>query len=260
MTEPMPAGSRLASMKALLPNSLTLFGLCLGLTSVRFTIEGEWKLAVSAILLATIIDFFDGFSARLMKSTSELGAELDSLSDLICFGVAPAILLYHWTLYEAGWLGWCVVLLFCGCSALRLARFNTRSKTPEGPQLATHIFQGVPAPGAAGLTLAPLYLSFQLEWQTPLAPLVAGTLMVVVSLLMVTTLPTFSLKKISLRKDNRIEFLFTGLVAISLFVMFPWVVLTLASLIYILTIPMSVIKYSKMHSIPFPEGEVSESR
>lgn len=238
---------------------ITLCGFCAGFTSIRFAFEREWELAVGVILLATVFDFLDGFAARMLKGTSQLGAELDSLSDLVCFGVAPAILLYQWTLHEAGWVGWIIALLFCVCSALRLARFNTQAKDPKEPISVGKFFRGVPAPGGAAMALAPMYASFQLEWQTPLAPNLTGILTVLIAFLMISTLPTFSLKKVALREDHIVKSTLLILAIIGFFIMSPWAALMFACVVYTLTIPMSVMKYHKTLSSPSLQERASES-
>ena len=246
-------------MRTVIPNILTLCGFCAGFTSIRFAFEKEWELAVGVILLATVFDFLDGFAARILKGASQLGAELDSLSDLVCFGVAPAILLYQWTLHEAGWVGWIIALLFCICSALRLARFNTQAKDQKDRNSAGKFFRGVPAPGGAAMALAPMYASFQLEWQAPLAPNVTGILMVLIAFLMISTLPTFSLKKITLREDHIVKSTVIFLAIICLVAMSPWAALLIACFVYTLTIPMSVIKFHRTVSSPYLQERASES-
>lgn len=153
-----PPRIRGLSINKLIPNILTLLALCAGLTSIRFAVHGMWKEAVIATVLAAILDGLDGRVARLLQGTSKFGAELDSLSDFVSFGVAPAMVLYFWTMQGAGGFGWALVLLFSVCCALRLARFNTMIGEPDLPPYAYNFFTGVPAPAAAGLVLMPILL------------------------------------------------------------------------------------------------------
>ncbi|HIJ38767.1 MAG TPA: CDP-diacylglycerol--serine O-phosphatidyltransferase, partial [Rhodospirillaceae bacterium] len=184
------------SLNKLLPNILTMLALCAGLTSIRFGLHGKWESAVFSILLAGVLDGLDGRIARLLNGTSKFGAELDSLSDFVSFGVAPAMLLYFWTMQAAGGLGWALVLLFSVCCALRLARFNTMLGQPDLPAWAYNFFTGVPAPAAAGLVLIPMMLSFQLGADSLFASwLLNAVMLVLVSFLMVSKIPTFSGKR-----------------------------------------------------------------
>ena len=184
------------SINRLIPNVLTLAALCSGLTAIRFALQGEMRLAVIAIIVAAIFDALDGRVARRLGVTSRFGAELDSLSDFLCFGVSPALVLYLASLKDAGSLGWVVTLMFPMCSALRLARFNTAllADTPP-PAWTGSYFTGVPAPAGALLALIPLMVSFEIEAAWPRHALVVGTVLVLVGGLMVSRLPTFSFKK-----------------------------------------------------------------
>jgi len=239
------------SIRIILPSLLTLCGFCMGLTSIRLVVEREWKLAVAAILIAGIFDFMDGFAARLLQGGSKLGAELDSLSDLVCFGVAPSILLYQWTLHETGWLGWSIVLLFCGCSALRLARFNTQThKSPKVPSKVI-FFCGIPAPAGALLILIPLFISFHFGPQLRFTPMIPGILVVLVSLLMITRFPTFSLKTLIRKKSHGLERTGMAFGVVSLFCLAPWATLTGAGLLYVITIPLSVLKHKELGAEPW---------
>ena len=184
------------SINRLIPNILTLAALCSGLTAIRFGLQGEMKLAVTAVFVAAVLDGLDGRVARRLGVTSRFGAELDSLSDFLCFGVTPALVLYLSSLQGAGALGWVVTLMFPVCSALRLARFNTAlvADTPP-PAWTSSYFTGVPAPAGALLALMPLMVSFEIEAAWPRHALVVGVVLVVVGGLMVSSLPTFSFKK-----------------------------------------------------------------
>ena len=174
-------GLRGFSINRLIPNILTLAALCAGLTGIRFALQGEMRLAVIAIIVAAIFDALDGRVARRLGVTSRFGAELDSLSDFLCFGVAPALVLYLASLSQAGALGWVVTLMFPICSALRLARFNTALVSDTPPPVWTgSYFTGVPAPAGALLALMPLMMSFEIEAAWPRHATVVGVVLVVV--------------------------------------------------------------------------------
>src|SRR5580700_5596694 len=182
------------SVQRMVPNVLTLLALCAGMTAIRFALNGNFQAAVCAIIVAGVLDGLDGRVARLLKATSQFGAELDSLSDFVSFGVAPAAIMYLWTMSALHSIGWAIVLFYAVCCALRLARFNTQLSAEPAPA-AAGFFTGVPAPGGAGLVMMPMYASFEWgDWivRSPYlgAVWVAGT-----AFLMVSTLPTLSLKK-----------------------------------------------------------------
>src|SRR6267154_1748386 len=168
------------SINRMIPNILTLLALCAGMTAIRFAINGQFEAAVIAIIVAGVFDGLDGRVARLLKSTSPFGAQLDSLSDFICFGVAPGVMLYIWALS----------LLYAICCGLRLARFNTQLDV-ELPPYAAYFFTGVPAPGGAGLVLVPMYLAFEFGDEFFRSPFFNGIVMIAVAALMVSRVPTF---------------------------------------------------------------------
>ena len=227
----------------LLPNMLTLMSLCSGLTGIRFALQGQWEHAVFAIMLAAVFDVLDGRIARMLSITSKFGAELDSLSDAISFGVAPGFIMYEWTLKGAGGLGWVAVLLFAVCCALRLARFNTMLDNHDVPAWAKRYFTGVPAPAGASLGLLPLamYLEFGESAQMP-APLYAGW-MIFVGGLMVSQLPTFALKGWRIA-PAWVAPLFVGLVAlVAGLITNPWLTLSACGVLYVLALPLGWISY-----------------
>ena len=204
------------SINRLIPNMLTLFALCAGLTSIKFALDAntlmlsadpsavadaaarKWELAVIAIIVAAVFDALDGRIARLLDSTSKFGAELDSLSDFIAFGVAPSVILYVWTMDQTGRIGWGCSLLFSACMALRLARFNTKLDNTDVPAWTMRFFTGVPAPAGAGLVLLPL-VAYN-EYGTGIAdwPWLVGAWMIVCSGLLVSRIPTFSFKRLAI--------------------------------------------------------------
>lgn len=185
------------SLSKYIPNSITILSLCCGLTSIKFSINAEWKIAIYLILLASIFDFFDGWFARKLKEGSNFGAELDSLSDFISFGVAPSLLIYFWSLTELSSLGWSISLFYVSCAALRLARFTADIYITSKPIDPTIYFTGVPSPAAAGLCLLPLFLFFEYNFiflQNEYFNLINLGL---IGFLMVSKIPTISLKKIN---------------------------------------------------------------
>lgn len=234
------------SFNRLIPNILTVLALCAGLTAIRFGLHGKWEAGVVAILLAGILDGLDGRIARLLQGTSKFGAELDSLSDFVSFGVAPAMLLYFWTMQTAGGFGWALVLLFSVCCALRLARFNTMIGQPDPPPWAYNFFIGVPAPAAAGLVLLPMMITFQAGRGFFDHPLVVSFFLVGVSFLMVSKIPTFSFKRFRVPMGYVLPtLLFVGLLAAFL-VTEPWPTISLLGVIYLASIPISARRFRQL--------------
>jgi CDP-diacylglycerol---serine O-phosphatidyltransferase len=236
------------SFNRLIPNILTMLGLCAGLTAVRFAFEGRWEHAAVLIVVAGAIDGIDGRLARLLKGTSRFGAEFDSLSDFLSFGVAPALVLYLWSLHDARGLGFAPCLLFAVCSALRLARFNASlsdapamplAGPPPKPAYAQSFFTGVPAPAGAGLALFPLFASLTFrEWDWPMTasaiqhPIVSGVLLVIVGALMVSTLPTWSFKNFKVPADYVLPLLLGIGAYVAVLLTEPWAALAAAGIIY----------------------------
>lgn len=234
------------SINRLIPNVLTLAALCSGLTAIRFGLQGQMKLAVIAIFVAAVLDALDGRVARRLGVTSRFGAELDSLSDFLCFGVAPALVLYISSLSDAGSLGWIVTLMFPMCSALRLARFNTAlvADTPP-PAWTGSYFTGVPAPAGALLALIPLMVSFEIEAAWPRHALVVGTVLVLVGGLMVSRLPTFSFKKGRVPRHLVLPALLGAALAMGVIASSPWIGLSLLGLVYVSLVPYSWMTYQR---------------
>jgi len=252
--EPEDEGPRIARMRRqlaergrqipvrpLLPNVVTLLALCAGLTSLRMSIEGRFDLAVFAIGLAAVLDAIDGRVARLLRGTSRFGAELDSLTDFVNFGVAPALLLFIWTLADVRSLGWIAALIFAICCALRLARFNVALDNPNRPEWQGNYFVGMPAPAGAMTVLLPVYMEFigtpHGKWTAPLVLVY----MLVIALLMVSRVPTFSGKLVGQRIPRDMVLpLFVVLVAVvALLVTYPWETAAVATVIYLATLPVS---------------------
>ena len=230
------------SVNRMVPNVLTLLALCAGMTAIRFAISGDFEAAVYAIIAAGIFDGLDGHMARLLKATTRFGAELDSLSDFVSFGVAPAAVLYLWTMSQLHSIGWAIVLFFAVCCALRLARFNTQLGA-EPPPYATNFFSGAPAPAGAGLLLLPMFISF--EWGEWIArsPYLNAVWISGVALLMVSTVPTVSLKRIRVPHHLVMPSLLGVGVMAGFFMTAPWPTLTFVGAIYIGSIPLTVRAY-----------------
>ena len=248
MFRPRRERLRALSINRMIPNILTMLALCAGLTALRYGLEQKWEFAVLSLVVAAILDALDGRIARILNETSKFGAELDSLSDFVGFGVAPALLLYLWTMSGAGPLGWVLVLLFSVCCALRLARFNTVIDAPEPPAWAKNYFTGVPAPAGAGLVLLPMILSFQLDLAWLRSPILVGAIIVVVAFLLVSRVPTFSFK--NFRVQHRMvlyTMLGVGLLA-ALSVSAPWLTLTLILAAYIISFPSAIRSFRRLEA------------
>lgn len=237
---------RRMSLNVMIPNMLTLIALCSGLTAIRFAYEGRWEHAALAILAAAILDTLDGRIARLMKGTSKFGAELDSLSDILSFGVAPPMMLYFWVLQDLGRFGWILVLLFAVSCALRLARFNTAIEDPDPPAWAPKFFSGVPAPAAAGLALLPMIISFNWLEVYVRRPEVVSAFLVVVSLLMVSSIPTYSFKTIKLSPKLVLPLMVVVGMVIASMVSAPWVTLSGILAAYMISVPFAVRSYRQI--------------
>jgi len=227
--------------RRILPNLVTLLALCAGLTSIRMSIEHRFDAAVAAIAIAALLDGIDGRVARFLRSSSRFGAELDSLTDFVDFGVAPAILLFVWTLGDVRSLGWIVVLVFAICAALRLARFNVALDNPDRPEWQGNYFVGVPAPAGAITVLLPVYMEFVGTphgfWTAPLV--LVYTL--AIGLLMVSRLPTWSGKLVGRRipRDFVLPVFVVGVLLVALFFTYPWETAALATLAYLASLPLS---------------------
>lgn len=234
------------NLALIFPNMATVIALCLGLSAVRFALQERWEFAVGAILLAAVFDAMDGRIARYLNATSRFGAELDSLSDFISFGVSPAIVIYLKSLHQWNGIGWLFCLYFSVCLALRLARFNTISI--EGRETASegNFFRGCPAPAAALLALTPTMLDIEFHisgfWTLPI---VNALFLFFIGSLAISVVPMFSFKKVSIeRKFFPIALVLLTFVAGALFAM-PWITLSIVMIIYLITIPYSIRAYKK---------------
>jgi CDP-diacylglycerol--serine O-phosphatidyltransferase len=227
----------------LVPNIFTVMSLCAGLTAIRYAIDQRFELALALIVVAGVLDGLDGRSARLLKITSKLGAQLDSLADFLSFGVAPALLVYLWSLNQVKGIGWALALLFATSCALRLARFNTELEEPDHSGWRSRFFTGLPAPAAAGCLIMPMLASFALGQVWPQNWMLNAAVTVVVALLMVSRVPTFSIKLIVVRvKPQWIlpTLIGVGLLAAAL-LNAPWLSLLAVGIAYLVTLPISVV-------------------
>lgn len=234
------------SFNRLVPNLLTLLGLCAGLTSIRFALHGKFSLAALALVISACLDGLDGRIARLLRATSRFGAEFDSLSDFLCFGVAPGFILYLWSLQDTGRYGFVPCIMFTVCMALRLARFNAALDIPDRPKYASSYFTGVPAPAGAGLALFPIFLGLEgnrLNWpwliQLSHEPLLCALMLAGTAFLLVSTLPVWSFKNFKVPSEYILPLLLgTGGYA-AILVADPWGALAAAGVIYLGMLPFS---------------------
>ena len=233
--------------RMILPNAITLIGVCIGLTSIKFAIDGKFAIAIIGILFAGLMDALDGRIARLIKGTSKMGKELDSLGDVISFGVAPALIMYFWNLQYLDKLGWFVCLTYVVCVALRLARFNVNSE--EEPSWKDNFFEGMPSPAGGIIVLMPLIFSFS-EFGLFLTKInydiIVPLFFIVVSILLISTIPTYSFKKIVIPRSLT-KFLLFGLVLFfAALLVYTFKILAVTCFIYICLIPISYFHYKKI--------------
>jgi CDP-diacylglycerol---serine O-phosphatidyltransferase len=227
------------SVNRMVPNVLTLLALCAGMTAIRFAINGQFPEATITIIAAGVFDGLDGRLARLLKATSSFGAELDSLSDFVSFGVAPAAVLYLWTMSQLHSLGWAIVLFYAVCCAMRLARFNTQLAA-EPPPWRANFFSGAPAPAGAGLLMVPMFVSFEWGDWIPRSPWLNAVWISGVALLMVSNVPTVSLKRIRIPPHLVVPTLLGIGVATAFFTTAPWPTLTCVGAVYLASIPPTI--------------------
>jgi len=233
------------SARVILPNMLTLIGVCIGLTSIRFALDGRFELAIIAIIFAALIDGLDGRIARLIKGTSKVGKELDSLTDMISFGVAPAFIMFFWKLNTLGRFGWLLCLVYVICVALRLARFNVNSN--QEPSWRDNFFEGVPSPAGGILVLTPLIISlsgfnfYQLNYDV-----IVPIFFITTSFLLISKFPTYSFKKIVIPRRTTIFLLFSIVLFFGLLLIYTFNVIAISAVIYLLLLPISLIHYQKI--------------
>ncbi|CAH2409549.1 CDP-alcohol phosphatidyltransferase family protein [Mesorhizobium escarrei] len=234
-------------MRMVLPNLVTVLAICAGLSGIRFGFEGRFEPAVVMVLLAAFLDGIDGRLARMLKATSKFGAQMDSLADIVNFGVAPALVLYAFLLDQAGSPGWIAALLFTIACGLRLARYNVLDEETDRPQWQTEYFVGVPAPAGAVLVMLPLYLYFLrlgVEPSRPAAFIAAG-FTVLVAFLLVSRLPVYSGKSLKVPGDKVLPIILGVVLYILLLMTYPWYTLTASVAGYLLFLPLSIRAYSK---------------
>ena len=233
--------------RMILPNAITLIGVCIGLTSIKFAIDGKFAIAIIAILFAGLMDALDGRIARLIKGTSKMGKELDSLGDVISFGVAPALIMYFWNLQYLDKLGWFVCLTYVVCVALRLARFNINSD--EEPSWKDNFFEGMPSPAGGIIVLMPLILSFSgLGAFLPKInyDIIVPLFFIIVSILLISTIPTYSFKKIVIPRSLTKFLLFGIVLFFGALLVYTFKILAITSLVYLCLIPISYFHYKKI--------------
>ncbi len=247
----IPGGSRRGiSLRQVAPNAVTAMALCFGLTGVRYAMAGEWEMAVASVILAGVLDGLDGRIARMLRGESRFGAELDSLSDSIAFGVTPALIIYLWSLQYMPKFGWVIALAHALMCALRLARFNAQIDTDDQPHKLAGYLTGVPAPSGAGLAFVPLYAWFVTgedifrQWYV-VAPWTA-----MIAFLMISNIATFSWKALRLRRRVRLEAIGVAGLLGALLLTLPWLTLLIISLLYLAMIPFGIASYRRAHRSP----------
>lgn len=236
-------GHRAFPLRKLFPNMITIVGLCCGLSAIRYAIDGRWEWVVGFIMAATILDGLDGRIARLLGVTSSFGAQLDSLSDFVSFGVAPVIALYLWILNDIPRMGWAVVMFFAVCCALRLARFNTGLLDTSRKPWMEYFFTGVPAPCGANLCMLPMVAWFEFGDGSVNMPGAAIAYTILVGLIMASTLPTYSIKHIKIRHDTILPIMVLCGGLIAFFIMDIWKAYLICGAIYLLLMPVSALHY-----------------
>ncbi len=228
----------------MIPNIITVSATCAGLTAIRFAVDGRFEFAAVAIALAALLDALDGRMARLLNASTDFGAHLDSLSDFVAFGVVPGLVIYYWSLSALGGFGFAIALFYAVCTALRLARFNTREGTL--PPYAYNYFQGVPAPAGAGLACLPMILSFELSFDFDGAPVLIGLWLVTVALLMVSQLPTYSFKTLKIPHRRVLPILAVAGLFMAGVAGRPWTTLSLLMFAYMATFAFSIRSYRRL--------------
>ena len=246
--------------RMILPNAITLIGVCIGLTSIKFALDGKFALAIVAILFAGLMDALDGRIARLIKGTSKMGKELDSLGDVISFGVAPAFIMYFWNLQYLDKLGWFVCLMFVVCVALRLARFNVNSE--EEQSWKDNFFEGMPAPAGWIVVLMPLVLSFSVLGELFFKinyNLVVPLFFIIVSILLISTIPTYSFKRIVIPRSMTKFLLFGIVLFFGALLVYTFKILAISTFLYLCLIPISYFHYKKIKKEKNITADINES-
>ena len=228
--------NKLGGITKLIPNAITMLALCSGLTSIRYSILENWKLAALLIIVAGVLDFFDGWVAKKLRGSSHFGAELDNLSDIISFGVAPSLLIYYWSLKSLDSLGWAISLSFVMCAALRLARFTTDIYLATQPINKSKYFIGIPSPAAAGLILFTLFAYFQFNFDFLKNSYLNSLILLFTGFMMISKIPTISLKNLPINNNYRTWFIL-GVAIISIGLLSNiWITLIIAITVYIASV------------------------
>ena len=226
-------------VNSLIPNILTVLALCAGMSAIRFAMQERWELAVAAIIVAGILDGLDGRMARLLKGATKFGAELDSLSDFIAFGVAPALVVFMWSTEALGGVGWAAGLAYSTCCALRLARFNTALEDPDRPAWANFFFTGMAAPAGAYTALLPLTVSFQIGDGFLREPALMALWLLAVAFMMISRIPTYSFKRVRVKREMVLPVLVVVGIVAAVLASYPWFVLSILGVLYLGSIPFS---------------------
>ncbi len=234
------------SLRAVLPNAITAAALCSGLTGIRFAISGDWRESIIAVILAGMLDGADGRVARLLKAQSRFGAEMDSLADSLSFGMAPALILYLWSLQDLPTLGWLAALAFAICCALRLARFNAQIDVDHQPHKSAGFLTGVPAPVGAGLAFLPFYFWMATGWEELRNPIINAIWMAVIAFLMISNTATLSWSSIRPRKNVRLELIAAVGILFAALLLEPWWTLAAICLLYLVLIPFGLTRYARI--------------
>jgi CDP-diacylglycerol--serine O-phosphatidyltransferase len=240
-----PRRFRRVPVRMLAPNFVTVVALCAGLTAIRMAFEDRYGLALAAIVFAAVLDGIDGRLARLLKGTSRFGAELDSLSDFVNFGVAPALILYFWGLHDLKSGGWIAAMAFAICAGLRLARFNVTTDDPDRPAWAANFFVGVPAPAGAIIVLLPIYAAFLGLPRSQFLTWITLVYTLVIAWLLVSRLPVFSGKRVGTRVPREMvgPVVMVLVLSVALLIAYPWILLTIGTLAYLASLPFGLLSY-----------------
>ena len=232
--------------RVILPNIFTLVGVCIGLSSIKFAFDGNFQISILAIIIAAVIDGLDGRIARLIKGTSQVGKELDSLTDIISFGVAPAFIMYFWKLNQLGRIGWFICLIYVICIALRLARFNVSSNAE--PSWKDNFFEGIPSPAGGVLVLMPLiYNLSEFQFLKIDYNIFVPFFFIIVSFLLISKIPTYSGKKIVVPRKMTVFLLFGVISYFGLMLVYSFNTILISGIIYLLIIPISAIHFLKIN-------------
>ena len=236
-------------LRAVVPNVITALALCSGLSGVRFAIAGEWERAVAMVVFAGVLDGIDGRVARMLRGASRFGAELDSLSDAISFGVSPALVLFLWSLTGLPRVGWIAALVLAVFCALRLARFNAQIDADEQPHKSAGFLTGVPAPAGAGLAMLPMIVWLWTDAPLFRSPWLVAPWIALVATLMVSSVATYSWKSFRLRRTVRFEAIAVAVVLAAALVTAPWQTLTFVAVAYLLSMPFSIASYARFRRL-----------